>query len=107
MFDPKDFSDTELFDRAMKARHMISVAIQGGHEELIHSIEITLAVIEEEQEYRLEKSREDQRVAKELQAANRMKRQRRTKKGKSKGTKTKPLKNPSAITLGHIPGVDD
>lgn len=58
--DWSKLTDEELQSRLMKAREYLNQAHMAGHYTLIHSVEITLAQLEEEYEYRMTKARNEQ-----------------------------------------------
>lgn len=104
IFDPKDLDDDELLARIQRARHFIGVHVSEGHDSLVHSIELTLAVMEEEQEYRAKKRQEDH-VAD-------MKKRKKQMAARASRSDPKPVEDEKkedngTITLGHISGVDD
>lgn len=92
VFDPTSLSDEELYDRIIKARGLVSTYMQSGYIAMAHSIEMTLAVMDEEREYRMFQQRE--RQAEEAK--------RRTIRNPNE---TYVEKSPH-ITLGKIEGVD-
>lgn len=102
IFNPKDLSDDELQERIQKARHFAGLHIDAGHNSLVDSIELTLAVMEEEQEFRTLKKRED--YQKEMKQ-NAKKQRRRPNLSEKPEKEEKPKSE--TITLGHISGVDD
>lgn len=103
LFDPTELSDDELFSRMMRARHFLGVHISQGNDGLVHSIEMTLAVMEEEQIYRDLKKQEA--VLQDTLKRKQKSESKRRKRNKIKEPKV--VGDPNTITIGHIAGVDD
>jgi len=100
IFNPKDLSDDDLFERIQKANHFLGVHISQGHDSLVHNLHILIAVMEEEQEYRSlkRKTEHEDEIKKRLKASN---------KRKGKDTEiSKDVENGTS-TLGRIDGIDD
>lgn len=104
IFDPKDLSEAELQDRIQRARHFIGVQIDMGHNSLVDSLNLTLAVLEEEHEYRVLKQREEYKT--EMEENSKRQRRRPTLKDKEEKPKKEKPKS-TALNIGHISGVDD
>lgn len=51
-FDPKSLSDEELFERVRKISMLMSYEIQMGHNNMVNSMDMTMAILMEELEYR-------------------------------------------------------
>ena len=68
VIDPKELSDDELEAKISRAYNYLSNEIRYGHDAMIQSIEMTLAILEEEKEYRflrrMEKEAEKERERK-------------------------------------------
>jgi len=102
IFDPSKMSDQELDERRYKVTNMIMSYRRTGHIQLVESLEMTLAVMEEEWEYRMgrkaeEAEKERKRVLERSQSKHK----------KKNSTKKEPPKNPDIIIAGFIKGVDD
>jgi hypothetical protein len=50
--DPKALTDEELFERIRKINQLISFEIQMGHNSMVRNMELTVAILLEEHEYR-------------------------------------------------------
>lgn len=102
IFSPSELSDDELFSRIQQAHHFLGVHMDAGHDSLVHSIVLTIAVMEEEQEYRMKKKKDEfEKESKER--ANRSTR-RRGVRGEKEAPEQK--KDDGSITIGRIEGID-
>jgi hypothetical protein len=97
IFDPKDLSDEEIAAKRAGLNKHIADYRNTQYQHLVHSMEITLAVLEEEYEYRQLKKMEEI-------SANAAK---PSKHDKRKKQSAKTQKNPNVINVGFIKGVDD
>lgn len=102
IFDPSKMSDDDLFNKMQEARMYLGHHINLGHDSLVHSMEVTIAVIEEELEARQLKSLAD----KEKEHRKKMKKLNKVPNYKPDFDDEDEDDN-EVITIGHIPGVDD
>jgi len=102
-FDPTKLQDKEIEEKRYKLTNMVMAYRNSGHIHLVDSLELTLAVLEEEWEFRLAKKAAmvDSDRKKAVEKANAKSR----KKNVSKKDAIKT--NPDIIIAGYIKGVDD
>lgn len=100
IMDPKKLSDEEVQQKCRKLNQMIMAYRQTGHMAMIQSMEITLAILEEEWEYRMHMKADS--IEKE-----RNKQIDRVNSKRKKGSVKPPIKKTDTITIGFIKGVDD
>ena len=99
IFDPSKLTDDDLRNKRFELSNAIINYRRTNYMHLVESMELTLAVVEEELEYRFAK-------ATEVSEAARLKKI-KAMKYKKKGTKKKAVIKPDYITIGFIKGVDD
>lgn len=101
MYDKLDLdnlTDDQLYDKIQKLNRMVSYYIGIGMTSMVESVELNMAMLQEEHEYRMKMKVENANREREKSTTSRF--TRKNKKQKKE--------NPNIIaTLGHIKGVDD
>lgn len=100
IFDPSKLDDEQLFNKLQEVRMHLGQHTNLGHDSLIHSMEISIAVMEEELETRQLKAQTDRE--KEFR-----KKVKRINKHPTSKPQDDDEDDSDTITIGHIEGIDD